>query len=480
MRQAKSVKNCIMHAATRPVSSERGDTLLEVLMTVLVVGITSVALLVGFSTSISGSAAHRALATNDVAMRTVSQAVYAQVEGPSGPNMYDPCTTQYGSPTPSSEFNAPTGYLVSVEVTAYWYSNGWQGSPPSGCPSSPPAKAVPQQVLVTLSTPNNRTLTTTIVVNQPLALVTTFAVSSLTPSAAAPGNSGLNITISGSGFAAGVTGSFPADSGITFSGTTGSTSPPSPSPSWTVVSPTSIVAQIDVASTAPVSPETLTLTNPDGTTATSTFTITLGPTITGVSPSQMLPGDSSQTFTITGANFDPTSGSSSTVAFSDPTVFKFVSTPEWTVNSSTTITATISVSSTATPGSYSVAVTNPSSQLTSAPYPVTINYPPPVISTVTGGGVGPPCLISSNSTVTCTVTGKYFDGSVTANVSQSSGNYNACTPVPTLSGVTPNSLTLTFTPSNYQPANCAISGTYDLTIFAAGGQGSFVQAFSSS
>ena len=90
-------------------------------------------------------------------------------------------------------------------------------------------------------------------------------------------------------------------------------------------------------------------------------------------------------------------------------------------------------------------------------------------------------MISSTSTVSCTVTGTYFDGAVTVDVSQSSGNYNTCTPVPTLSNISSTSLTLTFNPANYQPLNCSISGDYDLTVFAAGGQSSpFSPAFGSS
>ena len=460
---------------------ERGDTLVEVLITVLVVGITSVALLLGFTTSISGSAAHRALTSNDVALRSISQAVYAQVEGQTGTALYATCPVNgiYGSSTLSSEFSAPTGYSVLVKVAEYWYSGQWNPVAPSTCGSNAPA--VPQQLLITMTTPNQRTLTTTIVVTQPLAIVNTFAISSLTPSAAAPGTSGLNVTINGTGFDAGAIGSFPSGSGITFTNTNSSVSPPSsPQPSsWTVVSRSSIIAKIDVSATAPLGPVTFTLTNSDGITASKTFTISTGPTITNVSPAAMLPGASGVSFTITGANFS--SQQDTRVAFSDPTVFTFSGSPGWTVNSSTSITATISVSSTANPGQYSVAVTDTNLQQESNPYAVTVSNPPPVVTAVSGGGTTSTCTISSSSTVTCAVAGKYFDPSVTVDVSQTAGNYNACTPVPTVIYNSATSLSLTFAPSNYQPANCSISGSYDLTVFGVGGQSNlFTPAFSSS
>lgn len=442
---------------------ERGDTLVEVLITVMVVSITSVALLMGFSTSISGSAAHRTLVSNDVVLRTVSQGVYAQVEQQVSP-LYQPCAQVY-LPSGSTQFNAPSGYSVSVDVALYWVvssslpSGGWvtfANLPSTWCTSSP-VPATPQQLLITVSTPNHRTLTTTIVVNQPLALITTFDITSISPPSAPPGATGLSILIYGNGFVNGVTGSF-SNSGITIN-------------SWTWGSSTSITVKITVSPTASSGPGTLTLTNPDGSTASGAFDVSTAPTIASVSQSTFLPGDSNVPFDITGLNFDYPG---STVSFlpSGTTALSFVGTPQ--VTSTTSITSTINVDANSMPGTYYVMVTNSDGQ-TSNHYPLTIAMPPPSVTLVTDSTGVSPCAIASTGSTTCDVTGGGFYSPVSVSITPSAGNGNACTPVATPSVTSPTKMTLTLS----QPGNCFTSGYYDLTVIAAGGTSQpYPQAFS--
>src|ERR1700722_6876398 len=60
--------------------SERGDTMIEVLLALIVLGLTSVALIVAFSTTLSASAQHRALTSGDIAVNNYSQQVIAGIE----------------------------------------------------------------------------------------------------------------------------------------------------------------------------------------------------------------------------------------------------------------------------------------------------------------------------------------------------------------------------------------------------------------
>jgi type II secretory pathway pseudopilin PulG len=60
--------------------SEAGDTLLEVLIAIVVLALASVALIVGFGTSISSSAEHRNLATFDTILAATSQEAIAQIQ----------------------------------------------------------------------------------------------------------------------------------------------------------------------------------------------------------------------------------------------------------------------------------------------------------------------------------------------------------------------------------------------------------------
>jgi type II secretory pathway pseudopilin PulG len=66
--------------------SEAGDTLIEVLLAVIVLGLASVALLIAFSTSISASATHRQLATDNTVLATATQVTIANIQ--SQPNLF--------------------------------------------------------------------------------------------------------------------------------------------------------------------------------------------------------------------------------------------------------------------------------------------------------------------------------------------------------------------------------------------------------
>ena len=78
-------------------SHERGDTLIEVLLALIILGITGVALLTAFATAITASSEHRNLATLDSSVRAASDQVISQVQQ-SGNNAFGPsnCTNNPG------------------------------------------------------------------------------------------------------------------------------------------------------------------------------------------------------------------------------------------------------------------------------------------------------------------------------------------------------------------------------------------------
>ncbi len=67
-------------APDRSRSSEAGDTLVEVLLAIVILGIASVAILLAFATSISGSAEHRTQTTADTVLRTAAEKSIALVQ----------------------------------------------------------------------------------------------------------------------------------------------------------------------------------------------------------------------------------------------------------------------------------------------------------------------------------------------------------------------------------------------------------------
>ena len=457
---------------------ERGDTLIEVLITLIVMSITAASVLFAFSGSIAGSATHRNLVTNDVALRTVAQSVYAEVQQQANP-IYTTCATYYGTQQASQQFNAPSGFTTAVTKVSYYYAPpkgtyGWQSTAPSDCTTP-----VPQELTIVLNPSQGSQLSTTIVVNGSSSSSPQFQITSITPSSAPPNTTGQYIVITGTGFQSGIVGSFPLGSGITFTGG-GSTSPASsPQPSsWTLNSATSITAQIDVANVTP-GPVTFTLTNPDGKKATSTFTIAAGPTITAVnnsaSPTQLYVGTSNVTFDLTGTGFQ----NGATLSF---TSTSGVSSPGWTVVSPTSITSTVDVSSLAPPGTYQVTVTNPDG-LVSNPFPFVVSDPAPIITKVNNGDSGTVCHIKFNgdsgkfaprisahdSNVNCTVYGANFYRPLTYVIAWVSGNN--CVPSSSLTWVSTTQLTIKFTNTCGNTWSNQSASTYSLTVTTSGSGG---------
>ena len=69
MRQLRLMARRIPRSrGPRPGRSEVGDTLIEVLLALVVLGLASVALLIAFGTTISASSDHRGLATSETAL----------------------------------------------------------------------------------------------------------------------------------------------------------------------------------------------------------------------------------------------------------------------------------------------------------------------------------------------------------------------------------------------------------------------------
>jgi hypothetical protein len=200
------------------------------------------------------------------------------------------------------------------------------------------------------------------------------AVSSVTPAAGPPAG-GTSVTITGTGFT-GVTGA----AAVKF-GTTNATS-------YTFNSDTSITATAPAGTTGTT--VDVTVTNPGGTSATSTadqFTYETAPTVTAVSPTSG-PLAAGTVVTITGTNFT----GASTVKFGTTNAVTFA------VTSSTTITATAPAG---TAGAVDVTVTTPiATSATSANDLYSYTAAPTVTGVSPAGGA-----IGGGATITITGTG---------------------------------------------------------------------------
>ncbi len=130
---------------TAPGCGERGDTLIEVLVALLVLGLTALALIIAFSTSISASQRHRDIATANIVLGTASQQALSQVE--QNPNFFG-CQAPGVTDTAYVQNNvtltvAPNydGYTAKIDSVQYWNGSTFQ---PDCIPNSNP----PLQVVV--------------------------------------------------------------------------------------------------------------------------------------------------------------------------------------------------------------------------------------------------------------------------------------------------------------------------------------------
>jgi hypothetical protein len=155
--------------------SEAGNSLVEVLLAAMVLGLASVALLIAFSTTIAASAEHRRLATSDIVLGSVSQQAIAGVE--SQLSLFTVC--QFDglgnalSPTQNAAFfdsnvplNVPSNYsaMWSAKISQVQYWNANSGTFGSNC-----TIGVPEEITITVTDGNGHQYVNSLVVDYPLA-----------------------------------------------------------------------------------------------------------------------------------------------------------------------------------------------------------------------------------------------------------------------------------------------------------------------
>lgn len=133
---------------------ERGDTLIEILLTITIMSLTTVALITAFSTSISASSEYRGLSVTDTVLRTVSEQVIGQFqEG----TTFLPCdsamdlASQYENAMKTTALLAPSpyksaNYVATISSVGFWNGAGFGTS-------CTPGSTAPQQITITLTGP---------------------------------------------------------------------------------------------------------------------------------------------------------------------------------------------------------------------------------------------------------------------------------------------------------------------------------------
>lgn len=203
-------------------------------------------------------------------------------------------------------------------------------------------------------------------------------ITSVVPNARGQGAAAISVDVTGTGFADGATLSIDGG-GITISNV--------------VVSATHVTADVAIDSAAAAGARTLRVTNPDGGTATSTFTVNVGPSIGTVAPSARGQGATAQTVIITGSGF---------VAGVASSFGAGVTVTSTTRDSATQLTVVLSVDPAATPGPRDVTVTNTDGGRAIKADGFTVGNGP-VITSVTPPGRG-----QNSTNVSVTVAGSGF------------------------------------------------------------------------
>jgi hypothetical protein len=153
-------------ARAKTPRSEAGDTLIEVLLAIVVLGMASVALLVAFATTISGSAEHRSLATMDTVLRSAAEEAISQIQQQSN-SQFGQCNL------PAVNFSLPAGYQATIESVEYWDSaTSSFASAQTACVVSTPASPQvnsPQLIQLTVTYSSGTSMSLSFVVDDPSA-----------------------------------------------------------------------------------------------------------------------------------------------------------------------------------------------------------------------------------------------------------------------------------------------------------------------
>ena len=145
---------------------EAGDTLIEVLFTVVIISIAFAALLGALVTSITGSTEHRALSVDDTLLKSVAESAKNQIEGNSGSPLFTSCapsyTVNFTKPANDSQYSitGQSGNTLVLNSIKYWDGTS---SFAAACSASYQI----QQVSVFVSGPNGGTQELSFVVRKP-------------------------------------------------------------------------------------------------------------------------------------------------------------------------------------------------------------------------------------------------------------------------------------------------------------------------
>jgi type II secretory pathway pseudopilin PulG len=144
--------------------SEAGDTLIEILIAMLILGVATLSLLAAFATSISASATHRSIATFDTVIRSAAQQAISQIQQQPDP-LYVSCASAsyYQTGSGAVQFTLPTGFAAQVTSVQYWNGSSFTTSQ-SQCTADSP-----EWITISVSNSAGQSYTNNFIVDDPYA-----------------------------------------------------------------------------------------------------------------------------------------------------------------------------------------------------------------------------------------------------------------------------------------------------------------------
>lgn len=415
---------------------DAGDTLVEILMAILVLSIAGLALMESFTTTITGSAQHRSLASNDLVLRAAAESAFSIIEQQTNP-IYAVCHTsalytsladQYNkvaSNNGDTNFGAPSSYVASITSVQFWDSttDTWSSSEPSDCTT-----AVPELITMTVTNQNQTTESTSFTVNdlnassgRSLAII----VASISPRQLPVGASSVPVTVTGSGFS--------PTSSVTFSNQNIGVQPSStPNTSTSITVFVTIPLQnvppgtYDVTVTTPASGSTPAVSG----TGTALLQVTANANVIGVEPKTLSQGADTTggPYTIYGTDFEAGMGVKVVTTSGVPSG---VTVTNVVVASPTTATLTLTTSGpSSTPivldvnnkplgDAFVVTLTGGVSSTSS---PILQIIPPPTITSSANSTGGSPCDPGFDGTAGCVIIGTNFEAGATVTIEPDNGS----------------------------------------------------------
>jgi prepilin-type N-terminal cleavage/methylation domain-containing protein len=111
-----------MNVHRAPQNSDRGETLIELLVAIAILGIAAVAILGGLMVSTQSSTIHRNSATGGAYVRSFAEAIQNLVDTSGG---YKPCGSALSDYASVTVPDLPSGYVPSVTSVQSWNGSTW-------------------------------------------------------------------------------------------------------------------------------------------------------------------------------------------------------------------------------------------------------------------------------------------------------------------------------------------------------------------